>query len=930
MRLLHKLILGYATAGLLILVVGYVSARVAETSLEKQIAEQSQDVADRLVRQIDMHVQDRVQAFRAYCRTTRLREALAQSNDEFAALDDMDRYIDGIDSEWTLAAREVITPDMQRLIGCGLSEEFRDIMAFYARQGGQRVIGEMFVTNRHGANAAQSGKTTDYRQDDEGWWQAAREAGVYVGDVQYDGSADVYSIEVAVAVQDREGEFLGVLKVVLSIDEIIGVLRGAYIADIAEEHRPEAYSLLTGDGRLVYSTRPFELFEDVSALLPPRLTNQHVRARPGTFVREDEEGREVVCSYASSPGRTTGVGPGWTVLTEHSRDRLYAPIRRLRRGIHVVALLVTGLGLAIGLFVSRSVSRRIARLEEGAHIIGKGDFDYEVATGARDEIGRLSRAFQQMAANLKAITASRDDLDREVAERERAAARLSESEERFRALVANIPGAVYRCACDEHWTMEFISERIRDISGYPASDFLGNQVRSYASIIHPDDASRVEDEALQAVERREPYEIEYRIVDSSGAVRWLYEKGQGIFGEDGELKYLDGAIFDVSERRKAQEASRRSEQRLRLLAETAFDGVNITESNPRTGKERLIFCNDRYVEMSGRTREELESAEDLGQFREVRMTGDEVARFRRRLQEGLPTRGIASWRRPDGRENVYEWSSVRVESGGRLFTFGVDRDITEQKAAERELQRALAELERSNAELEQFAYVASHDLQEPLRKIRAFGDRLRSKCADLLTDKGIDYLDRMQNAAARMSTLIENLLSLSRVTTKGQPLVRVDMNQVAEDVVSDLEAQVQRAGGQVQVGDLPTIDADPTQMRQLLQNLIGNALKFHRDGVPPVVEVAGEVCPNQDGQESCRLTVGDNGIGFEQRHLERVFGVFQRLHPRDEYGGTGIGLAICRKIVQRHRGEITARSNPGEGSTFIVTLPVTQAEEGTE
>ena len=249
----------------------------------------------------------------------------------------------------------------------------------------------------------------------------------------------------------------------------------------------------------------------------------------------------------------------------------------------------------------------------------------------------------------------------------------------------------------------------------------------------------------------------------------------------------------------------------------------------------------------------------------------------------------------------------------------IARDIRERKRAEEELRRALRRLEQSNRELEDFAYVASHDLQEPLRKIQAFGDLLKSKHASGLDAQARDYIERMQSAAKRMQILINDLLSFSRVTTKAQPFVRVDLGEIARDVAHDLEIRTQETGGTIVVGNMPVIDADPLQMRQLLQNLAGNALKFHRPGVAPRVDVQGAV---ENGR--CRITVSDNGIGFEQKYADRIFTMFERLHPRARYEGTGIGLSICRKIAERHGGEIRAQSVPGEGSTFVVTLPVKQ------
>ncbi len=261
------------------------------------------------------------------------------------------------------------------------------------------------------------------------------------------------------------------------------------------------------------------------------------------------------------------------------------------------------------------------------------------------------------------------------------------------------------------------------------------------------------------------------------------------------------------------------------------------------------------------------------------------------------------------------------------------RDQLEVRVKERthELANANTELERSNRELQDFAFVASHDLQEPLRKIQAFGDRLRTKHGSQLNEEARDYLSRMHGAAGRMHTLINDLLTFSRVTTKAQPFAPTDLNRIVREVLSDLEVRVQDNDGRVDVGELPTIDADALQMRQLFQNLIGNALKFHRPGVPPIIKVTGSISRNGDGSDDAgdrlTLTVQDNGIGFDEKYLDRIFTPFQRLHGRNEYEGTGIGLAVCRKIVERHGGTLTARSKAGEGSTFVATLPVRQAKE---
>ncbi len=220
-------------------------------------------------------------------------------------------------------------------------------------------------------------------------------------------------------------------------------------------------------------------------------------------------------------------------------------------------------------------------------------------------------------------------------------------------------------------------------------------------------------------------------------------------------------------------------------------------------------------------------------------------------------------------------------------------------------------------------------MQEPLRKVEIFADRIVVKSADDLTEQGLDDLERLGSSVQRMRRLIDALLSYSRVSTGGREFEPVDLGILVSDVVDDLYGPIEESGGEVTIGNLPVIEADRMQMSQLFGNLIGNALKLHRPGVPPQVSLESQVIDDDviGGVQICRLSIRDNGIGFDENHLDQIFSMFGRLHGHDEYPGTGIGLAMCRRIVQRHGGEITPTSTPGVGSTFTVNLPISHDED---
>lgn len=255
----------------------------------------------------------------------------------------------------------------------------------------------------------------------------------------------------------------------------------------------------------------------------------------------------------------------------------------------------------------------------------------------------------------------------------------------------------------------------------------------------------------------------------------------------------------------------------------------------------------------------------------------------------------------------------------------LQQEIEMRTQLEQKTRKAAEELKRSNLELEQFASVASHDLQEPLRKIQAFSDRLVMKYREALDDNAQEYIDRIQTSATRMRALIDDLLTYSRVSSRGKPFSMVDLNVVLLGVLSDLEVRLQETRGTVKYDLLPVIEADEPQMKQLFLNLIGNALKFHRPGVPPEIHIRLAETDNiLDEPIDMTLEFKDNGVGFEMQYADRIFQLFQRLHGRNEYDGTGMGLAICKKIVERHHGSIRVQSSPGSGSTFSIVIPYRQ------
>jgi two-component system sensor kinase FixL len=287
-------------------------------------------------------------------------------------------------------------------------------------------------------------------------------------------------------------------------------------------------------------------------------------------------------------------------------------------------------------------------------------------------------------------------------------------------------------------------------------------------------------------------------------------------------------------------------------------------------------------------------------------------------------------KRKDGSTFPVEIGINMIDTPEGKFAMAVIIDITQRrqhedllKKAHLNLQYYTRELQASNFELENFAYVSSHDLLEPLRKIRAFGDRLKLIEAGNISTQGHDYLDRVLHATDRMESLINDLLTFSRLSTRSQPFIAVDLNVILKEVINDLEVSIENTEACIEAGVLPVIDAEPTQIRQLFQNLIANAIKFRKISEPPFITISCTKNETDPGRESYDISFADNGIGFDEKYKEKVFNIFQTLAGR-KYEGSGIGLAICRKIAIRHGGNIIAKSAVNAGSVFVVSLSAKQ------
>ena len=547
-----------------------------------------------------------------------------------------------------------------------------------------------------------------------------------------------------------------------------------------------------------------------------------------------------------------------------------------------------------------------------------------------------------------------------ITQRKRSEEALRKSEEKYRLLGIASSDVIYTMSPD--WTQ--MHQLLGKTFLADANDLNASWLEIY---IPPEDQFQVWQVIQEAIRTKSPFELEHHVRRADGTIGWTFSRAIPVLDEQGAIQEWLGAASDITARRQALESQQQSEARLQLALDVAQLGTWSWNLLTNEG-----YLDARAAELIGLAPGYLAN---VAQAQMASIHPDDLARTEASVLAGIAN-GVPfglSYRviHPDQRVHQIRsrFQVVADPTGRPVELMGTNLDITaeyeqtialrqseeqlrqlsanlesqvhqrtgELAAANHELvinNQALAEandlLVRSNANLQTFAYIASHDLQEPLRKIQQFGDLLKTRYPDS-TGEAFGYLERMQTAAARMSTLIRDLLNYSRISTRRDESAPVSLQTIVATVLTTLDWTIQQTGAQLQVGPLPTLTGDASQLGQLFQNLLSNALKFRQADTPPLIQVWAQpvksvdlpagVKPSRVAVEYHRIDVVDNGVGFEEKYLDRIFQVFQRLHGKNEYAGTGIGLAICEKVVTNHGGAITATSQPGQGATFSVYLP---------
>lgn len=526
--------------------------------------------------------------------------------------------------------------------------------------------------------------------------------------------------------------------------------------------------------------------------------------------------------------------------------------------------------------------------------------------------------------------------------------RLEESEKKFRLLADSMPQYIW--TSDPEGNLNYFNKSVFEYTGLTPEQV---EKDGWIQIVHPDDRERNIKEWNQAIATGNDFILEHRFRKHNGEYRWQLSRAIPQKDEQGKIMMWVGTSTDIQDQKNfrvelekqvkertselllANELLKKSESRYHLMVEEVQDYAilylnreGIVE-NWNAGAEKIKGY--KAEEIVGRSFTNFYTEEDQKNRMPFKLLA-EAAHEGKARQEGWRVRKDGTW----------FWASVTItavhDENNNVIGFSkVTHDLTQKKNADDELKRNAAlleqkntDLEKMNKELQSFAYISSHDLQEPLRKIQTFVTRILETEEKNLTDKGKDYFNRMQDAAVRMRTLIDDLLTYSRTNSSERKLEKTDLNKIVENVKGELKEELQQKHAIVETYGLPVIDVIPFQFRQLLHNLFTNSLKFSKENQPPIIKITSEIITGaiidhdkiSPTAKYCHIIFSDNGIGFEQEFNEKIFELFQRLHGRQEYNGTGIGLAIVKKIIENHNGIITATGEPNKGASFDIYIPV--------
>lgn len=721
----------------------------------------------------------------------------------------------------------------------------------------------------------------------------------YVDDFRFSIIENQMTLHISVPVRNQRGEVIAVLAGhmdLVVLDEIFYLAREFVIGEHSYLVTP-TYTFVAG--------LPVENQQSVFNLARNPGTESCIDGNTGFGAYADHRGKPVISAFLWMDDYNL------CVLTELEEEVALMPILELRNQVVLISL-VTSLVLGIvGIFLAKTFTDPLQQLVDGANKIGAGDLSYRLLSKRTDELGTLANSFDLMTKNLedsrreaealyRQTRQLADELELRVMERTQA---LVDSEQRFRLALVSAPLPIMIHA--EDGTVLMVNEAWTRASGYEAKDIP--TLADWAKLAFQEIATPL---PHQVYDVDEPVDEGEKVINTKDQKELLWMVRSASLGSDldGKQVAITTAI-DITQRKQFEQ--------MILLERDLSDGL--INSLPGVfylfdQEGRFSRWNQNLLKVTEYSEKEFAFLHPVDLFR-----GDDVPRIQKAIasafEEGQATIEAHFWTK-NARAIPYLFTASRVHYEGEPRVIGTGFDITERVVAENNLKEAIRRLERSNKELEMFAYIASHDLQEPLRMVASYLQLLERRYREQLDEDAQVYINYAVDGANRMKVLINDLLDYSRINTKAMSAAQVDCERLIGGILDLLQVRMQEAQAQISHSTLPTVFGDEKQLRLVFQNLIDNAIKFRAEH-PLTIRIEADI-----RGDFWEFSIQDNGIGIDPLYFDRIFVIFQRLHTRDKYEGTGIGLAISQRIIHRHGGRMWVKSKPKNGATFYFTLPI--------
>jgi PAS domain S-box-containing protein len=870
-----------------------------KNNLEDQIMKDSEKSNVMMVNRIDSYATERLVDLINLAKSSTFETPIQASNTQFSEMTDPEQYIDKMDSAWTSAPMNETTPFMKALINSQPSEQLRQTLNSENTLFNGKVYGEIFMTNVYGANVIQTDKTSDYRQNDETWWQEARKNGVYVGGEEFDASSGIMSYTVAVRMNDENGNFIGVAKAVVSIQQIINIIKNQM--NTASNTNPIEYELIRHDGTIIYSTDSTENIGITN--YEPEYVNK-MKDLSGYFTYSEND-QKYLLTYSHSSSSKISPLFDWIFITKYKSSDILEPVSQLSD--YLITIMITVIvTVSFTVFtLSKKLVRPIEKIQEGLDSFIQGNM-VEIKSQGMNELRDLTEHFNHM---MKTISDSQDE--------------ISKSEEKFRLMFELVPIVVF--LTDENYTIRSINQRFTEIFGYNHDEIIGKPV----SIIIPERTQK-------------QFETYQSVGETFNEKAWFIKKdktefpcivsAQKIYDQNKKFLGNIAAIKDITDIEKSIESLKNDEIKL-AKSESLYKGLFELSPDPiriSTHDRITVDVNESFLKKFGYTRDEIigkpiyenideSSRRDLENSFEMLRKGENV--------ENIET----TYHKKDGTKIpvLLSISQLYDQSGNPIDNIAIIKDITEiyetrkkVQVKDEEILNQYLKIKQVEQQKDQFATMISHELTTPLFPIKFQAEMLKDpKILGKLNKEQTNSVNEIYQNAIQLERLISDILDAQKLEMTGMKFIKTNfelkqfMNQITDNGKNLIGNKVIEFENSTK--DQITVISDPDRLTQVFTNLINNSIDFVPDNTGKI-EIGAKIQEND-----ILWHVKDNGIGIPKDKQVHLFKKFYQIDTslKRKHRGSGLGLAICKGIVEGLGGKIWLESAEGLGTIVYFTIP---------